>query len=379
MSYGIQIFGPIWDISGISNALRHTAIALYDAGVPVNLIHATGWSGINAALRPSVKAKLDEMTKMPIPQDHVFVNYLPPTKITHLRNDSMANICYTLYETDRCPSVWPMIVAQHDIDEVWVPTQFNMETFITGGMPADKLHCVPMGVDTAIYNPGVEPVKLKGQKSFKFLTIMDVKDCKGFDILLDAYYQEFNSSDDVCLIFKGYSGALDQAHQNNIKNIIKGFKDKNKSTATVIFIGGNIDTSLMPGLYKNADCFILPTKGEGFCLPAIYSMACGVPALMTRATGYLDYMNDTNGVFLECEKKPITNIKWLIREPYQQGHFWWETTVEETRKKMRWAYEHRADLQTLGQKAATDVKKFSWDNTATAIVDNILRIANETA
>jgi hypothetical protein len=46
---------------------------------------------------------------------------------------------------------------------------------------------------------------------------------------------------------------------------------------------------------------------------------------------------------------------------------------------MRWAFEHRSELKTLGQKAALDVKKFSWDNTASTIVDNVLRIANETA
>jgi sialic acid synthase SpsE len=106
-------------------------------------------------------------------------------------------------------------------------------------------------------------------------------------------------------------------------------------------------------------------------------MAVGIPTLMTRCSGYLDYMNDTNALFLECNKVPITNIKWLIREPYQQGHSWWETTVTETRKKMRWAYEHQAELKVIGKQAAIDAKKCSWNNTAASIIDNIFRIANE--
>lgn len=376
MNLGLQFYGPVFDISGIANALRNTAIALYDIGVPVHIVEIQNWSGLKATLDIVTAQKLEAIMHNPIPKEHLFINYIPPTRLIN-KEGPIANISYSLFETDSVPAIWPMIIDKEKIKEVWVPTTFNKESFAHGGIPADKLHVLPMGIDLERFNPDVEPVPLRGAKAFKFLTIMDVKECKGYDILLDAYFQEFSSKDDVCLIFKGYSGNLEKESQQKIQTIIKQFKDKHKSTATVIFVGGNIDDNYIPGLHKAADCYILPSKGEGWSLGTIQSMAVGVPAIMTRATGYLDYMNDSNGIFLECEKKPIKSISWLIREPYQQGHCWYETTVEETRKKMRWAYEHKSELTKLGTKASEDVKEFTWEKAAQKIVNRAILTANE--
>ena len=43
----------------------------------------------------------------------------------------------------------------------------------------------------------------------------------------------------------------------------------------------------MANLYNCMDVFVLPTAGEGFGIPTVEAMACGVPICVTNyTTGY---------------------------------------------------------------------------------------------
>ena len=39
----------------------------------------------------------------------------------------------------------------------------------------------------------------------------------------------------------------------------------------------------MAGLYAACDCLAHPYRGEGFALPVVEAMACGLPAIVTGA------------------------------------------------------------------------------------------------
>ena len=43
-------------------------------------------------------------------------------------------------------------------------------------------------------------------------------------------------------------------------------------------------------LYRSSDCFVLPTRGEGWGLPIIEAMACGVPVIATSWSAQCDFM-----------------------------------------------------------------------------------------
>jgi len=49
-----------------------------------------------------------------------------------------------------------------------------------------------------------------------------------------------------------------------------------------VFLPGFIDDSDLPALYSLARCFVYPSIYEGFGLPPLEAMACGVPAILPR-------------------------------------------------------------------------------------------------
>ena len=49
----------------------------------------------------------------------------------------------------------------------------------------------------------------------------------------------------------------------------------------------------MFALYKSVSSFVLPTRGEGWCLPCVEAMACGLPIIVTNYSGPLSYLNES--------------------------------------------------------------------------------------
>jgi hypothetical protein len=374
--FGIELHGPYRDISGISAVNRELSLALYDIGIPVLLTNIPHWSNIGYKFTQEQETKIKQMEHMVLPDNYIYANYMPPTRISH-RDPGAPNICATLFETDRCPFVWQLIEKQVPIDEWWVPTEFGKEAFIKGGLDPNKIQVMPLGVNTKAYNPNVQPAIITGKKKFAFLSTMDYKPCKGPDLLFNAYFQEFTSRDNVTLIFKAYTGRNAEASKQMIKDVIRKYRATNKSDAHVLFIGDYLPDEDMIGLHRAADCYVLPSRGEGWSFGTIQSMACGVPSIMTDATAYRSFMNETNGLLVKCRQIPITDVSWLMREPVMAHHEWWNADLLDLRKQMRWAYEHPKEMKALGEKAYKDVQCLDWHNVAMNVVNRSIKLLDE--
>merc|ERR1712187_753329 len=96
---------------------------------------------------------------------------------------------------------------------------FAIEQFTRSGVKASKVVVVPEAVDTDLFNPAKhEPLDAaqlspgrhgKGRKIhnnteqvFRFLSVFKWEKRKGWDILLQAYFEEFSADDNVELIMK---------------------------------------------------------------------------------------------------------------------------------------------------------------------------------
>jgi hypothetical protein len=139
----------------------------------------------------------------------------------------------SMYETDRIPTKW-VPKCNTLVDEIWTPSQFNVETFAGSGVVRSKLNVMPESVgiffkktckvystDTFIYNPAVtKPMKISNKKDFNFLSVMKWEKRKGWDILLTAYFTEFSSSDSVSLYIRS---SMDNRNTAAYKDFVAQF------------------------------------------------------------------------------------------------------------------------------------------------------------
>ncbi|MEW5761980.1 MAG: glycosyltransferase [Bacillota bacterium] len=302
----------------------------------------------------------------------VVVQHLPPYGFDDEVRGAV-NIGRTMFETDRIPAEW--VEKCNGMDEVWVPSHFNLETFNASGVKPEKLRVVPGGIDVELFNPHAEPLDIRNEKGFVFLANFDWIDRKGWDILVTAYLTEFKPGEDVALVLKankiasGRPGTIERQLAFFIRDRLGLSLDK---IPEVILLKGYIEADRMPGLYTACDAFVLPSRGEAWGRPYLEAMACGLPTIGTKWSGNLEFMNEENSFLIETEG--LEEIPEDVDMPVYRGHRWAKPSVEHLRQLMRYVFEHREEARRKGRKARKDVEeKWTWEKAAAVAMQELTK------
>jgi glycosyltransferase involved in cell wall biosynthesis len=224
------------------------------------------------------------------------------------------------------------------VDEVWVPSKWHLHIFKqileSFGIYHHSIVVIPEVVDIQLFDPNLYNTSCYYNENdmFKFLSIFKWEYRKGWDLLLSAYWNAFKVSDKVELIIRSYVPAWspDSKHLKNITYIIEQYAKKqfNKSLnelPSVIWDGAekfsltlddvSITREQLRDKLSSVNCFVLPTRGEGWGLPIAEAMAMELPVIVTNCTGTTEYLTDENsypiptlGFDEEGYSKPDINV-----------------------------------------------------------------------
>ena len=104
------------------------------------------------------------------------------------------------WEFGSLPEAWLPMLA--NVDEVWAYSNYVRECYLDAGVPGNRVHLVPLGVNPQIYWPGCEPLGLPSGPTLRFLFVGGTIFRKGIDVLLRAFARAFTPSDGVGLVVK---------------------------------------------------------------------------------------------------------------------------------------------------------------------------------
>jgi glycosyltransferase involved in cell wall biosynthesis/tetratricopeptide (TPR) repeat protein/predicted O-methyltransferase YrrM len=173
------------------------------------------------------------------------------------------------------------------VDEVWAYTHHVRETYVQSGIPSERVHIVPLGVDTQRFFPAANPLPLKTARRFRFLFVGGTIWRKGIDLLLAAYGKAFTATDDVCLVVKDMGNGTFYRGQT-AETLLARFREQ-PGAPEVEYLDGALSDDEMASLYAACDCLVQPSRGEGFGLPVAEAMACGLPVVVPDAGATLDF------------------------------------------------------------------------------------------
>ncbi len=351
--YSMLWSAPLFDPSGYAEDARNLILAADSVRIPVRA-NEVRWSQRPCVLEPTAAARLRELLGARISESIVNVCHIFPSYFVRAEG-AVRNVGRTMFETDRLPEVWA--AKCNEMDEIWVPSSFNVETFARSGVDLDRLRVLPMALDAKLYAKQTAALPFRDGLGFVFLSSFDWQLRKGWDLLLTAYCREFKKDKDVALVFKVYSsrGRSLEELQKMASDFVRDQIGMNPQEAPrILFLDDSIPSADMPSLYRSADCFVLPTRGEGWCRPFMESMACGVPVIGTRFGGHLDYMHEGNSLLLDCAIVPVSE-EAVKEAPVFHKHRWAEPIVEHLRELMRQAFTDRKQMKQMGERARQEI------------------------
>lgn len=194
----------------------------------------------------------------------------------------------------------------NNADEVWTPSTFCRRVFVESGVAPEKVQVIPNGVDPSIFTPAGQVPALPTTKRFKFLYVGGTTYRKGFDLLLEAYVRAFTAADDVCLVVKD-CGTRTYYRGQTAEELIANVR-ATPNAPEILYTDADLSDEQMAQLYRACDVFVAPYRGEGFCMPALEAMACGLPVVVTEGGGTDDFVDDSVGWLLPAERQSLSSV-----------------------------------------------------------------------
>ncbi|KAJ9471296.1 glycosyl transferase [Diplonema papillatum] len=248
------------------------------------------------------------------------------------------------------------------VDEVWVPSTFVAKAFRDSGVTI-PVTVIPECVDVYHYDPRVARTAYPGlpPAEYTFLSNFKWEPRKGWDILLAAFFTAFPLESPVrpLLVLKTHLYMDKDPHNpGKIRDKIRAFaRERGYPPAlceNVHVIAEEVPERDMPRVYKAADCFVLPTRGEGWGLGMHQAMSMGLPTIATNWSGNVDFMTEDTSLLIKVAK--------IEQSKDNSAGNWAVPDVRDLVEKMQWVVAHRAEAAQLGEAARKHiVKNFSED------------------
>lgn len=169
----------------------------------------------------------------------------------------------------------------HQIDLIVSISEITLEKMAAWSARADTA-ILPCAVDLKKYEPGPAPAALiakyrtTGRKVLLTTARLDASErYKGLDETLEAMPKLLEKRPDLVYIIAGGGSDRPRLEAKAAKLNISG----------QVRFAGHVSDDEKIGLYRLADAFVMPGRGEGFGIVYLEALACGTPAIGSKLDG----------------------------------------------------------------------------------------------
>lgn len=353
---GVYWVGPVYDMGGYGNVSRNFLRALEAVNIPV-FIASEGGTFHRAEIGDHTVRWLERLSTDQLGDRVVWVQHGLPTNFSLQppHPNIVKKVGITLFETDRIPADWAY--RCNALDEIWVPSKFNYDTFSSYGVDAAKLRVVPYPIEVDRFYPGRHHnniVFAPPLRKFSFLYVFGFDFRKGIDLIMESFCKEFASEEDVSLVLKVYvHSGYEPAY---VMSVIKSYIPSERLFTQIFVIIEPFNEQQLADLYHCCDAYVSVDRA-GWGMPAMEMMALGKCAIGLNWGGYTEFMNSDNSVLIEPEPRlvPVDANLQRDRPEYYLNHMWADILPDKVGKAMREIYADKAKRERIGKKAAFDI------------------------
>jgi glycosyltransferase involved in cell wall biosynthesis len=216
-------------------------------------------------------------------------------------------------------------------DEILAVSEFARESYIDAGVPPERVHTMPLGVDCENFRraPQHRGGDDAAERPLRFVYVGNQSPLKGIRVLRDAVQRLKADGERFAVSWIGNSDG----------------PPGNGSGDGIVRLGWMSHDRLSAELPQH-DVLVLPSFLDSFGLVVAEAMACGLPAIVTHNVG---------------AKEMITpGVNGLIIPPGDA------TALADA---MRWFLSRRKDLSQMGQTAQASAERYDWAHYRRRVTD----------
>lgn len=353
---GVVWVGPAYHRGGYGAVTRNYVSGLAQIGFPVRLVPV---GPRHAEIDSEVAQRLRSLERAPVGSSPALViNSTPEMFRIAPKLGFVRRIGCTIFETDGLPANWANLC--NTMDEVWVPSRFNVETFAGAGVDEEKLAAIPYGIDVAAYEPSP---KQHSDGPFTFLYICEFNWRKGLDLLLESFINEFNPGE-ARLVMRVFSDNYQGVAANEVERVLYEAVDGRLERPVgqrpeVTVMTQALSAADLKRLYQTGDLYISTDRANGWGVPCQEAMALGIPAATIDWGGCTEFMREDNSVLIHPadELEPVDPRLQRAASYLYAGQRWARVEAAEVRRAMRWALENPAALARLARAGQRHVRE----------------------
>lgn len=186
-------------------------------------------------------------------------------------------------------------------------------------IPEEKLYAIHYGIDLE----RLGPKKKKHSDKIKIGYLGGLDGRKNVGLLVDCFRKISRDYDNIELHIGGTGRNYEKFKSMNVPNM---------------FLHGNIKFEETSKFFNSLDIFVFPTLGEGFGLPVIEAMACGIPVVASNVTTMPEIVGDAGELSAPNVKDMSNSIVRLI--------------------------ENKKKRDKLGKEGLERAREFTWEKAA---------------
>lgn len=264
-------------------------------------------------------------------------------------------LAHYVFDTENIVSLWRQ--SLDNADYVILPAKFSYEMVKRYGY--EHIHYIPHGIDTKTFKPEKrDDIQTRREEegippdAFTILSVAHNQERKRMDRLLRAFTLFAKDKNDATLFL--HCKQNDQTGWDMGK-IIPDLGITNKvyftDMSAKMVEDVHVPQTMMAELYNLADIHALSTAGEGFGIPVIESMACGLPNVMTQYTTANEFLQ-VNGRNEHGIPVPYSDIFF-----HNTGGAWASIDIMKMAEAFQYLYENPGQRHAMGTKARKFVVK----------------------
>lgn len=220
----------------------------------------------------------------------------------------------------RGPLSWDRLPPKDDFTAatnigLLMPSRWVRKAFIEEGVDDARLRDLGLGVSASIYAPSDHMRTLVRQQvkadGFTLLNVSGMWRTKGIEELLRATATLLVEGRNVRLILKGNDSIYPSKQALN--EIMSSFPPEGAKELAkhITYIGREMTMQEMAAVYNAADVYVSPYWAEGFNMPVLEAIACGVPVVCTSGGSTDDFIAPTVARTIRSSER-LTDLGTLL-------------------------------------------------------------------